>query len=267
VANTTDPDSALMKVQGGFVQGYNAQAVVSEDQLVLAAEVTTDGNDSLQLKPMLESTLANLEAAGAGASPGVALADAGYWSAANAALECGPVLLIATGKGAKLDAVAAGADATCDQREAVVAAVEAGELTRAEAAELLGVTRGTIDALRRRACRGPGLSPKAQARHAMQAKLADPANRALYNQRGWMVEGVFGQVKEGRNCRRFMRRGLAACDAEWKLIHLTGNIRKAWRKRADGHPGGPDGPDGGRSTPHWAHRNRFCRHRRCVQGT
>ena len=37
--NTTDPDSRLLKAAGiGYVQGYNAQAAVSEEQIVLAAE-------------------------------------------------------------------------------------------------------------------------------------------------------------------------------------------------------------------------------------
>ena len=30
--NTTDPDSRLLKARRGFVQGYNAQAVVTKDQ-------------------------------------------------------------------------------------------------------------------------------------------------------------------------------------------------------------------------------------------
>ena len=38
--NVTDPDSKLLKTTEGFVQGYNAQAVVDEGQIVLAAEIT-----------------------------------------------------------------------------------------------------------------------------------------------------------------------------------------------------------------------------------
>jgi len=39
-ANVTDPDSRIMKTRGGYVQGYNGQAVVTEEQIILAAEVT-----------------------------------------------------------------------------------------------------------------------------------------------------------------------------------------------------------------------------------
>jgi hypothetical protein len=39
--NTTDPDSYVVKGLRGFIQGYNAQAVTNEHQVVLAAEVMT----------------------------------------------------------------------------------------------------------------------------------------------------------------------------------------------------------------------------------
>ena len=37
--NTTDPDSHVVKGLRGFIQGYNAQAVTNEHQIVIAAEV------------------------------------------------------------------------------------------------------------------------------------------------------------------------------------------------------------------------------------
>jgi hypothetical protein len=43
VRNITDPGSRLMPVRsGGFIQGFNAQAVFSADRLCLAAKVTAD---------------------------------------------------------------------------------------------------------------------------------------------------------------------------------------------------------------------------------
>jgi hypothetical protein len=75
--NFTDPDSQLMKdgQRGGFVQGYNAQAVVLENQIIVAAEVTTEAADKQQLVPMAGQVERSL-----GAKPAVLLADAGYWS-------------------------------------------------------------------------------------------------------------------------------------------------------------------------------------------
>ena len=48
-ANTTDPDSRIMKSRQGYVQGYNAQAVVSEEQIIVAVGVTQEANDVQQL--------------------------------------------------------------------------------------------------------------------------------------------------------------------------------------------------------------------------
>ena len=60
--NITDPDSHYMKTREGFVQGYN-QAVVNEQQIVLAAEITTSTVDWSQLDLMV-SAVAELEHAG-----------------------------------------------------------------------------------------------------------------------------------------------------------------------------------------------------------
>ena len=51
--NTTDPDSKNLKAFRGYVQGYNAQAVVTEQQIVIAAEVNTDPQDFGHLGPMV----------------------------------------------------------------------------------------------------------------------------------------------------------------------------------------------------------------------
>src|SRR3954468_17939218 len=77
--NVTDPDSRVVKGLRGFLQGYNAQAVTNEHQVVLAAEIETVGADFGHLEPMLDATQRELAAAGIDALPDVLLADAGYW--------------------------------------------------------------------------------------------------------------------------------------------------------------------------------------------
>lgn len=99
--NTTDPDSRIMKTATGWVQGYNAQAAVNEDGIVLAAEVVQDLNDVGQCQPMMTRTRTNLDAIGITEPVGVMLFDAGYLSEANLTAE-GPDRLIATGKAWKL---------------------------------------------------------------------------------------------------------------------------------------------------------------------
>lgn len=190
-ANTTDPDSRIMKTRQGYVQGYNAQAVVSEDQIIVAVGVTQEANDVQQLEPMLQRVERTLEAAGIEDRPKAGLADAGYWSEANIkACPCPgmPELLIATTKDWK-------------QRKLL---------------KERGCPRGRIP---------KGLSP----RDRMERKLLTKRGRALYKLRGVLVEPVLGQIKEGQGFRRFMRRGLGAAQSEWSLVGMTHNLLKLWR--------------------------------------
>ena len=78
--NVTDPDSKLIKASEGYVQGYNAQAVVDESQIVLAAEITNSTVDWSQLAPMVAATLAELARAGSDRRIETALADTQYWN-------------------------------------------------------------------------------------------------------------------------------------------------------------------------------------------
>jgi hypothetical protein len=78
--NITDPDSRIMHARGARVQAYNAQALVGEGRIILAADITTSPNDSNQLVPMLESARANLQAIGHDEQIKCVLADGGYWN-------------------------------------------------------------------------------------------------------------------------------------------------------------------------------------------
>jgi transposase len=78
--NITDPDSKVIPDGLFFVQGYNAQAAVNEQQIVLAAEITNSSTDFSQLGPMVTAALAELEQAGISQRPEVIAADAGYWN-------------------------------------------------------------------------------------------------------------------------------------------------------------------------------------------
>src|SRR3954452_19301751 len=77
--NVTDPDSRNVKTPRGWVQGYNAQAVCNEHQIVLAAEISVSSADFGLLGPMLSAAEHELASAGISTPPEVILADAGYW--------------------------------------------------------------------------------------------------------------------------------------------------------------------------------------------
>jgi len=189
-ANVTDPDSRIMKTRKGFVQGLNGQAVVTEQQIIVAEDVTQEENDKQQLHPMLEQTEENRQAVGIEEKTGVVLADAGYCSDDNftKTLAGDVELLVATQKDYK-------------QRKAM--------------AEQPPPEEPIPD----------GLSPT----ELMERKLLTERGRRLYKIRGRTVEPVFGQIKDVRGFDRFMRRGIEACRSEWSLICATHNLLKLWR--------------------------------------
>ena len=190
VANVSDPESGIMKTRHGWLQGYNAQVVVTTGQIILAADVTTEANDVHQLTPMLDQAQANVASVvGEEAELGAAVADAGYWSDANAATETGECeLFIATQK---------------DQAQRTAL---------------------------RDAPPPRGRKPKTMtARERMQRKLRTKRGRTRYRQRGASVEPVFGQMKDRQGARRFSMRGLDRCRGEWLLDAAVHNLRKLHR--------------------------------------
>ena len=189
-ANATDPDSRIMKTRKGFVQGLNGQAVVTEEQIIVAEDVTQEENDKQQLHPMLEQTESNRKTVGIKEETGVALADAGYCSEENfTKTPAGNVeLLVAVQKDYK-------------QRKACQEQPPPESLIP------------------------EGLS----ATELMERKLLTERGRELYKLRSQTVEPVFGQIKDVRGFDRFMRRGIEACRSEWSLICATHNLLKLWR--------------------------------------
>ncbi|MEZ7129033.1 transposase [Nonomuraea sp. AD125B] len=220
--NVTDPDSRLMHdANGGTIQGYNAQLAVSDDGLILSAQVVQDINDRRQLQPLSRAALTAallihqarclhrcptlggccVAASAAGQSSGhprgcdgthcpcladwigTLLFDAGYWTHDNLTAP-GPDRLIAPGKNAALP--------------------QPGQ--------------------------HPGPPPQdADPATLMIHRLATDAGVALYKRRSATVEPVNGHLKDRTALRRFARRGLSACQAELTFATMVLNLGKLCR--------------------------------------
>ncbi len=187
-ANTTDPESRIMKGKNGFVQGYNSQAVVTEDQIIISAVVTQEENDLHQLVPMIAVAEQNLEEAGIEQTPQALAADAGYWHEGldvQGIEEEGPELFIAT----------------------------ANRHKEKQAAGQEPPPRGRI-------------LDKASKQERMTRKLRTKRGKKVYSLRGQTIEPVFGQIKSAMGFTQFLRRGLKAVQSEWQLICACFNLRK-----------------------------------------
>ena len=90
--NFTDPESKIMKTSNkGWDQCSNAQIVTTENQIIVAHDVTNQGDDVHQAEPMVAQTVETLTTLGVTlpidastqTDRRVLLADAGYYSEAN----------------------------------------------------------------------------------------------------------------------------------------------------------------------------------------
>ena len=99
-ANATAPETRAMKTQSGYLQGFNAQAVCTDQQIILAPEVTDQENDQGQYHPMMDAAQANATAA-LGEKEGtikLGRSDAGYCNQVDLERECNYEILMATSK-------------------------------------------------------------------------------------------------------------------------------------------------------------------------
>jgi hypothetical protein len=82
-ANTTDPDVRVMRNQKGYVAGYNGQAVVTADQVIVGAMLSQHPVDRTLLHPLLDTCRQQLTDAGIRPKLRTVLAGSGYVSEDN----------------------------------------------------------------------------------------------------------------------------------------------------------------------------------------
>jgi hypothetical protein len=190
--NITDPQSRAMKLRGGgWIQGYNCQAVTSSDGLIIATSVGNNLNDATAFVAAMDKAVAAAALIDAHRPDdsqhpgiGVLLADAGYLSAANLTA-AGPDRLIAVGK-----------------------------------------SRDVAAAAREQPAAGPP-PPNASPVEAMAHRLRTPEGHALYKQRSHIAETPFAHAKHNLGFRRFTSRGISRASAEFSFHALVHNLLKA----------------------------------------
>jgi hypothetical protein len=76
------------------------------------------------------------------------------------------------------------------------------------------------------ACQRGPLPREASRIERMERKLKTKVGAAVYATRKWIVEPVFGQIKQARGIRQFLLRGIDKVRGEWALICMTHNLLK-----------------------------------------
>jgi transposase len=224
--NITDPDCRVIKDGRRYVQGYNAQAAVTTDQIVVAAEVTTAARDSVVFGSMVEATHNNL--AERGCQPvEIYVADTGYWSIDNATLDVDADILITPMP--MIGGITDPHDPRIARRREIIEQLDRAEISVKTAATELEVSTTTVRKLL--AHHRSDRPDPVEVRQAMVERLATEEGAAAYAKRKTTVETVFGNVKANLGFRRFSRRGLTAVSSEWRLVCTVHNLLKIHRHR------------------------------------
>lgn len=237
----TDPESRVMRVDGRKRPAYNAQAAVDgAHQIIIAADVTQDENDTAQLPPMLlqvqENTGVMLSTNGT-----LALADAGYWSQ--------PTLEWVESEG--VDAYIRDIPAPGRNRPDAHALFRYDEKAdrfvgfAAEEGRVLPFWRERVREGRhyrvyrdRRRIKGASGASRERGKELwvrmgdertsrMREKLATVEGKAIYRRRQEIVEPVFGHIKVAYQLRRLLLRGLQGARSEFLIACIVHNLAKA----------------------------------------
>jgi transposase len=193
--NVTDPQSRIQPLRGGgWLQGYNCQAVTTADGMIVATGVGTSPVDNQYYRAMIDKTMQAAELISSHRPAptdgevtaelvGMVLADAGYCTTENLTAP-GPDRLIATGK----------------SRDVYHAAAE-------YPAE--GPPPEHLDPI-----------------EAMAHRLRTPQGITQYAMRSHIAETPFGHAKHNLGFHRFTSRGLARARSEWTFHAAVHNIGK-----------------------------------------
>lgn len=242
--NATDPDAVFMKTKSGIKTSYNVQACVDEDsQVIIAANVSNQPNDDEQLIPMLDQAERNT-----GGDIGIVTADAGYGNATN----------LEALQSYKVDAYIPDDTYQSRRRGKPVGPFDKDNFIYNPTDDVFICPQGNVLTFwhTKREKRGDyrvyryakctecphfGHCTKSKRGRsiwrrqvdgkvrAMRKKLDTEAGKQIYAKRKYIIEPVFGQIKEAMGFRGFHLRGLSKVNLEFMLISIAHNLRKMTR--------------------------------------
>ena len=252
--SSTDTDARFMHTQSGSMPAFNGQVVVTEDQFIVHADVTTEPIDRNQLAPALEGVERNV-----GAKPDKLLADAGYRGGPNLQLleKTGVDGYLPEteekniGKDKRNHPDLYGKMAFRYDLEQDCYICPAGQVLRPKTRKRVKTRYGGHETTVYRAPRGVCLvcpqrdqctkvrtktgrtidrDDYEEERLRMRAKLATEEGRAIYAKRKCLVEPTIGQLKVVNRLVQFLLRGILGAKIEFKWGAIAHNLMKIVRK-------------------------------------
>jgi len=248
----TDADASFMHKGNTSIPAFNTQLAVTEDQVIVYADVTAEPVDVNQTKKAVEGTEKTVKE-----KPKTVVADAGYGGGNNfkylqdnnidGYIPSEDERHIGGKKRqkamqhlfAKEDFTydAHGDKYTCPQGEKLRLAARTqikSKYSKREIVTYYRTERGT--------CAACALSEKCttdvklgraitrdgyeEYRDMMMAKITTKEGRVIYGKRKCLVEPVFGQMKTRNGFSQFLLRGLEKVKLEWKIVATAHNLLK-----------------------------------------
>jgi len=247
--STTDPDASFMHTRNTSSPAYNAQLAVTEDQIIVYADVTAEPVDVNQTKKAVEiiqQTMSRM--------PEILLADTGYSGGENLRYleekqidayipEAGERHI---GKTTRARAHLYGKGSfqyhatedcyICPQGKPLWPVSQNRLKTKysKRSATIYRTEHGVCPACPTRAQCTPNTTigrsvsrdGYEEYRERMKEKIHSPEGKKIYGKRKCIVEPVFGQIKTRGGFLQFLLRGLEKVRIEWKITATAHNLLK-----------------------------------------
>ncbi|WP_262966637.1 transposase [Methylobacter psychrophilus] len=239
--STFDKDARLLTKRGQTVAGYNVQIVVDDKhKLIVAEEVTQDGNDFHQLAPMLAKAQAILQSENL-----TELADSGYYEG-NQLKTCEDQSIevyVAIPDKSKVNAEKGrftreqfNYDSeqdcyTCPQWNLLIASGNPHQKNGKQLTCYKSKATSCSQCLLREQCLGEKATIKKIQRWEHEAVIDRHKQRmeqkpGIMKKRGALAEHPFGTLKHRAGINHFLMRGLEKCSGEFSLMVLGYNFTR-----------------------------------------
>ncbi len=238
----TDPDARLLFKRGAKIAGYNIQTAVDDrHHLIIASDVTNDGNDQKQLYPMAKLSKTTL-----GVDKLTVLADAGYYETANlhacSENQITPYVPIPN----KSSSIKSQDRFTRDYFQYDASnnlyicpvgkrLVPSGSLTLKHNKKrqlYISYSKSCINCLKKEQCLAKGTTRRKLYRSEYESVIdahkirMDLQGEGKMKLRGGLVEHPFGTLKMRAGWQHFLVRGFKKVKGEWSLMNLAYNFTR-----------------------------------------
>ena len=236
-----DPEARMMQSGGGTHLNYNAQAVVDRDsELIVAADVVNAESDSEMLVEMIDDVVRN-----AGEAAAETVGDGGYYSPGQLveAEERGHGVLVPVKDDPSNRGRFSHSNFNYDESEDVYICPEGNKLTYQRTRP---DSHGKYQVRHYRCCHANDCpvrfecSPNKRGRTILRGEHIAAVSRQrekqksvrqqeIMSSRKWIVEPIFGQIKENMGFRRWTVVGIENVRTQWSLICTAFNLKKLYK--------------------------------------